>query len=115
MLKTFQKNNSKHGITGVLFYNDGIILQYIEGGSLNVDNLYKNSSNDTRHHNISKLIDEDITERLFPEWSMGFNMCRKLDEIEALNEFLNNIELLPKQHNILTLFKSLNLLKSDCV
>jgi len=65
-----EKNQSKN-ITGVLVYFSGLFFQIIEGDDDTIDQLYEKIGQDRRHHDIICLKAEyDVSERLFPDWSM---------------------------------------------
>ncbi len=64
--------NLHHGITGMLLYNAGSFMQTIEGPEAAIRQLYLNICRDPSHHMVTTLLDEQLTERSFPEWSMGF-------------------------------------------
>lgn len=68
----FQEKNKLHGISGILLFSSGVVMQYIEGEQDQIDNLYSNILLDERHHNIIKLLDEFIENKIFKEWSMKF-------------------------------------------
>jgi CheY-like chemotaxis protein len=64
--------NAVHGLTGVLLYNQGTIVQLLEGSEANVRAVFTRIVQDPRHTNIIKLADGSATQRLFAQWSMGF-------------------------------------------
>lgn len=68
-----RRDNARAGITGLLLYRDGSFLQLIEGERADVAALFKKICRDSRHHGILKVVDEPITEREFPTWSMSFS------------------------------------------
>jgi hypothetical protein len=70
----FQKNNMDHGITGILLFASGVVMQYIEGNNKKIDALYSNIVSDERHHNFIKLFDEDINNKIFKDWGMKFKI-----------------------------------------
>ena len=72
LLKNSKKNNKSYGITGMLLLDDGNIMQYLEGPQISVNQLYERIKHDPRHRNITKIIQEPIEVRMFPEWHMGF-------------------------------------------
>jgi len=74
--------NQSHSITGLLLYKDLSFLQVIEGPKKALETLFSSICNDARHFRIKVLVDyEVISERSFPEWSMGF---QRLDDQNAL-------------------------------
>lgn len=71
-LESFRHNNLKHSITGMLLYNDGNVMQVIEGSQPDVDQLFANIKADDRHTGIIVLSYEVITQRDFGKWAMSF-------------------------------------------
>lgn len=73
ILKTARAFNKKNNITGLLLYHEGAFLQVIEGEKEVIHKLfYDKICLDNRHKNITKLLDYEIEERSFSDWSMGF-------------------------------------------
>jgi hypothetical protein len=72
MLNLFREKNKENGISGLMLYYEGNIIQYIEGNKKDVYILYNNIKNDIRHYNITKVIDESVIKRNFVNWQMGF-------------------------------------------
>ncbi len=62
--------NRKLAITGMLCYGSGQFLQALEGERHVVNTLYHYIVTDPRHTDCQLLSVEDISERLFGEWSM---------------------------------------------
>ena len=74
--------NKANGITGILLFIDGGILQVLEGEKAIIQALYEKINCDTRHTNMTKLIDRDAPQREFPAWSMGFRMVEDSDQLD---------------------------------
>jgi len=91
LLTKCRENNSKLGVTGLLLYKDGNIMQTLEGPGDVTRQLYAKISNDSRHHGVITLLDEDIAERSFPEWTMAFKNLSKLDakSLPGYSEFMH--------------------------
>ena len=87
LLRESRARNSQHGITGLLLYNDGTFMQTIEGMTADVRKLYENICADTTHYGIIKLVHQDIVERVFPDWSMGFMNGPK--DMEGYNDYFD--------------------------
>ena len=66
-----QRENARHGITGVLVYTDGHFLQLVEGPRDDIGQLKSNLQRDGRHENITDLIDEPVERRLFEGWTLA--------------------------------------------
>jgi hypothetical protein len=67
-----QLNNSKNNLTGILLYSEGTFVQVLEGEVAELDETFEKILNDTRHKGVIELVREEINERSFPDWSMGF-------------------------------------------
>ena len=68
--KAAEKNKGLD-ITGVLLTSGGLFYQVLEGPDEAVDEIFGAIRSDKRHTDLVVLgIDEDITSRLFPDWSM---------------------------------------------
>ena len=72
ILLVSNENNRRQNVTGMLLYSDGNIVQVLEGDRQTVKSLYTKISYDSRHHSIIKISEGEITDRSFPDWSMGF-------------------------------------------
>ena len=80
LLAVSRKNNTANNFTGLLISYLGNFIQYIEGEPGKIDELYSRIKKDPRHHTVTELDSDYITERQFSDWSMAF---RKIDETEA--------------------------------
>lgn len=83
--------NQDLGVTGILLYKDGDFLQLIEGEQPVVAKLFSTIKSDPRHTEITVLLANECTERLFSDWSMAF---RDLSDPELLklpgySDFMN--------------------------
>ncbi|RYZ94229.1 MAG: BLUF domain-containing protein [Sphingobacteriaceae bacterium] len=72
ILAVARENNLKHNVTGMLLYAEGTFIQVLEGEADNVKRVLSKIINDSRHKNIIELASGPLSERDFPEWSMGF-------------------------------------------
>jgi hypothetical protein len=71
ILKRSREHNPQHGITGLLCHGAGVCMQVLEGGRDQVNTLYNAIARDPRHHAVTLLHYEEITERRFAGWTMG--------------------------------------------
>lgn len=71
ILAQSRQHNPVSGITGILCYGGGIFLQAIEGGRMQVSELFGHIMRDPRHKDVALLDFEEIDERRFGGWSMG--------------------------------------------
>jgi len=71
ILAQAREHNPVSGITGILCYGGGIFLQAIEGGRMQVSDLFGHIQKDPRHKDVALLHYEEISERRFGGWTMG--------------------------------------------
>ena len=72
LLNTSRERNHRDDITGLLLYSNGRFIQCIEGPEAALRNLYGDISVDSRHKNVTLLVDESISGRDFGSWTMGY-------------------------------------------
>ena len=90
-LLTFaRKNNEQKQITGILLYSKGYFIQALEGEEATVKTLYRQIQNDSRHIDVTTIMQQPLAERLFPDWTMGYKEIaeEELRNIPGLNKFL---------------------------
>lgn len=92
LLAHSRDNNQAQGITGMLLYKDGNFLQVLEGEAQTVRDLYERIQRDPRHQNTIVMLDESISQRTFPDWSMGFRDLDdpQLKEMSGFSELMNS-------------------------
>jgi hypothetical protein len=71
ILAQARQHNPETGITGILCWGGDIFLQAIEGGRMQVSELFGHIMKDPRHKDVAMLHFEEIEERRFGGWSMG--------------------------------------------
>ncbi len=76
ILEVSRTNNEAKNITGMLLYRNGFFIQALEGEAEVVDELYEGIKGDPRHHHVVTVYRNEIAERSFGNWSMGFNILR---------------------------------------
>lgn len=82
LLLLSRRNNSVKNITGGLIYNDGNILQVLEGGKKEIHELFGTITQDGRHYGCIILQDTPSETRSFPDWSMGFKAVSHIEFIQ---------------------------------
>ena len=103
---TSAKNNPEKGISGCLLIGSNSYLQFLEGPSLAVEELYSKIKTDSRHTNVKKLHDQSSKEKLFSSWSMKF---APFNNIEWSNQEFDSGNFLNIQpEGALTIFHSVN-------
>lgn len=92
LLEKSRQRNSRQNITGLLLYAEKKFLQVLEGDIKDVEEIYDAILNDDR--NMSNVVydKKTITEREFPNWTMGFRHLKKSDRdnIEGFSDFLDS-------------------------
>ena len=77
ILTQSRAKNPQLGITGILCHSGEVYMQVLEGGRVAVNTLYNQIVRDSRHHDVTLLHYEEITERRFAGWTMGqVNLAR---------------------------------------
>ncbi len=72
ILESCRKNNPRLAVTGMLFLDNNYFLQCLEGSRENVNALYRQLLQDSRHENVQILEMKEVTERYFGDWSMKY-------------------------------------------
>lgn len=72
LLRRTRERNESVGLTGLLLYADGSFVQTLEGPDELVQETFARISRDPRHRSVSVALQEQVEERYFPDWSMGF-------------------------------------------
>ena len=102
IIKKAIDHNDGNDITGILIYNDGNILQFIEGDGECVSALFKRISNAPRHKDIIVIFDEEIERRVFGRWTTALKRINDLPEksrdrcSELMKVCLNHTESSPE-------------------
>ncbi len=76
--------NAEIGITGMLLFNEGSILQVLEGEETTVKMLFEFIKNDTRHTGAMILIERHCENREFSKWFMGYRNITDAGNVEAM-------------------------------
>ncbi|MBC9733636.1 BLUF domain-containing protein [Nocardioides marmotae] len=89
-LEDFRPRNHDRGITGVLLYRGGNIIQVLEGPAEQVERTFAAIERDPRHRGVIVLLREQVEQRAFPDWSMGFRDVSgvDLDREDGFTDFL---------------------------
>ncbi len=107
MLFQIREKNKRLAITGILLLIQGKFIQYIEGQSTEIDEVYDSIKKDSRHNELILLDSGKLKTRQFKDWSMAYKKVGD-DEIKdilghsSLN--LDSLFLLPtteKTHPVL--------------
>ncbi len=80
LLDVSRRNNRAAGITELMIYHDGSFFQVLEGPEPEVTAVYDRICRDARHHRQILLWQGEVTERVFPNWEMGFSRFSHIAE-----------------------------------
>jgi len=72
LLERAREINREKGITGLLLYQGGHFLQVLEGKRDAVRALFAHIAHDPRHYRVTELFEQELEQRQYAEWSMGF-------------------------------------------
>lgn len=90
ILAVSRRNNTANGVTGMLLYRDGNLMQVLEGDKSVVRGLYDRIEQDPRHHGIITVWEAEEQHRQFPDWSMAFhNLADVETSTPGFSRFLN--------------------------
>lgn len=91
LLERWRPKNAALGVTGMLLYKGGNLIQALEGEEHAVRGLYDTIRTDPRHQGVIKLTEHAIAERQFGDWSMAFRNLKdpSLRAVPGYSEFLN--------------------------
>lgn len=78
LIRSRQKNGAL-GITGILLYFNGNIIQVLEGKQDDVERIYEKIRRDPRHSQLIELYKSPIEQRAFPGWLMGYKTLSSSD------------------------------------
>lgn len=72
ILDNARRRNTAARITGVLLYKDRRFMQVIEGPAESISALLQLIKTDSRHTLLKVEEFDAVSERVFPDWSMGY-------------------------------------------
>lgn len=72
LLAQSRRSNHEHDLTGMLLHRRRRFFQVLEGPQDAVDALIAKIREDARHHDIRILLRENLDDRRFDEWTMGY-------------------------------------------
>ena len=75
LLLEVRTRNREQGITGILLHHAGNFIQLLEGPRTALMSTYARIKASTRHADILELVNEEVQEREFTEWSMAFSQA----------------------------------------
>lgn len=79
ILHTARRINQLRGITGMLLYANGSVLQVLEGEEAEVSQTFASIELDKRHREVFVLSKQGIAQRQFGAWTMGLRHLTEAD------------------------------------
>ena len=90
-------NNKRDDITGVLMVDRALYIQYIEGPQEAVRALWQRIGQDTRHHLIVQLYEEEgLQPRLFGQWAMLRGNASRAEMLSLIRNAYIQSDTLPR-------------------
>jgi hypothetical protein len=91
ILAASRRNNAAAGVTGMLLYKDGNLMQVLEGDEAAVRDTYARIALDPRHRGLLVLLEQAVEERQFEDWTMAFRDLEAVDAatVPGYSQFLN--------------------------
>lgn len=92
------RNNEKLGITGVLLYDNGLFLQFLEGEEQAVRDLLNRIERDRRHSRLTVVVESPVPTRHFPGWHMALADAEKFpqESRDIIRHLSENLPPLPE-------------------
>ena len=89
LIEQIRPKNERLGVTGLLLYSGGNVIQTLEGTSYVVDAVFDAIRADARHGDVRVVDRRLVDERSFSTWSMGFRnvSAREVADLQDFNEF----------------------------
>lgn len=87
LLESAREKNTGSGLTGMLLYCSQSFLQMLEGDPAALEETYARIMSDDRHAQLRLLLNVEVSERLFPDWRMGFEHIDDEELAEDLEGF----------------------------
>ena len=89
LIEQIRPKNERLGITGLLLYSGGNVIQTLEGTPQAVEEVYDAIAVDPRHSEVHVVDRRAVPGRAFASWSMGFRnvTAREVADLEDFNDF----------------------------
>lgn len=89
LIEQIRPKNERLGVTGLLLYSGGNVIQTIEGTPEVVDDVFDAIQGDPRHDDVRVVERREVEGRAFGTWSMGFRnvSAREVDQLQDFGAF----------------------------
>jgi hypothetical protein len=90
LIEQIRPKNERLGVTGLLLYSGGNVIQSLEGTTDSVESVFDAIQADPRHAEVRVVDRRLVGERAFSTWSMGFRnvAAREVASIETFTDFV---------------------------
>jgi hypothetical protein len=89
-----RRNNERNHISGMLLFTGANFLEILEGGELDLRDLWLRLERDHRHCDLLRIGVDLSGERWFPEWRIGYIVDARVDaQIESFRSLKARIDL----------------------
>lgn len=72
LLDAARQRNERESLTGLLVYQHGRFVQWLEGPQESLQAVWRSVQRDPRHTDVERLYTPPLSQRLFPAWQMMF-------------------------------------------
>jgi hypothetical protein len=73
-----QRNNEKLEVIGMLIYDNGRFMQFLEGSKRNVKKIFSKIELDSRHHHVDVISQNYIPQRQFSDWHIRLTFISEI-------------------------------------
>lgn len=89
LIEQIRPKNERLGVTGLLLYSGGNVIQTLEGTPEAVGTVFDAIAVDPRHDDVRVVDERALEHRDFSSWSMGFRnvSAREVAELEDFGSF----------------------------
>jgi predicted sulfurtransferase len=89
LIEQIRPKNERLGVTGLLLYSGGTVMQTLEGAPSVVEELLEVIAADPRHDGVRAVDRQYVDERAFASWSMAFRniTAREVDDLPDFASF----------------------------
>lgn len=96
LIRSVRPKNEANDITGVMLYSDRSFIETIEGPDEAIESTIGRIAVDPRHRGMFIALREHITERAYPDWSMGFRSLsgEEMASLPGYNDYMEARESL---------------------
>ena len=86
-----QSKNDSNDITGVLVKKEQGFFQIIEGNSEIIDSVYLKIKKDSRHSNITEILNKPISQLSFKSFDTGYSVIADIDALYGLQNYVTTL------------------------